>query len=345
MRWKRTLQLIDVHCGGEVGRVILNLGVDPPGATIAEKIHHLNHVDDSVRRLIMREPRGFAASHGVLLTAPTVPEADFGLIILSSTKAHPMSGSNVMCAATALLETGAVKMEEPRSVVTFDTAAGLVRAVASCRDGKCESVTLEMPPAYVAHLDAKITTETWGEVRMDIAFGGVFCAIVDVAQLGMKIEKRAARDLVVAGMELLPMIQKQYSVRHPLFPEIHDVAYVMFRDEEPDGATRTCSILMPGRVDRSPCGTGSNANMATRHARGLIRPGDMHTTRSVIDGEFQATLTETTKLGSQDAVRVAITGRCWIHAITQMGLDPSDPFPAGFLLSDTWGPATDRLEP
>lgn len=343
MRWTRTLQVIDVHCEGEVGRVLLGQDINLPGATIAEKILHINTVDDSVQRLIMREPRGFAASHGVLLTEPTVPEADFGLIILATTRASAMSGSNVMCAATALLETGAVKMTEPVSIVTFDTASGLVRAMALCKDGKVENVALQMPPAFVAYLDAQIATETWGRINVDIAFGGVFCALVDVAQFGMKIERHSARALADLGMQLLPSLKAEFDVTHPLFTEIKGVAYLMFRDNEPDGATRTCSILMPGRVDRSPCGTGSNGNMATRHARGLTKTGETHISRSIIDGEFQTVLNETTRLGDQQAIKATITGRCWIYGITQLGIDPSDPFPKGFLLSDTWGPATKQM--
>ncbi|MCK0104428.1 proline racemase family protein [Pseudohalocynthiibacter sp. F2068] len=345
MRWKKTLQVVDVHCEGEVGRVVQALGIDPRGATIAEKIQQINNVDDSLRRLIMREPRGFAASHGVLLTHPTVPEADFGLIILATTKATAMSGSNVMCATTALLETGTVKMEEPYSFITFDTASGLVRATARCRDGKVENVALKMPPAFVAHLDVKIATSAWGRVSFDIAFGGVFCAIFDVAQFGIKIERHSARALADLGIQLLSLVRNEYEIAHPIYPDINGVAYIMFRDKEEDGATRTCSILMPGRVDRSPCGTGSNANLATRHARGLTEVGEMHVSRSIIDGEFQAVLDETILLGSQKAIGATITGRCWIHAISQMGLDPSDPFPEGFILSDTWGPASGQLDP
>jgi len=204
-------------------------------------------------------------------------------------------------------------------------------------------VALQMPPAFVAYLDGKIATDMWGQINVDIAFGGVFCALVDIAQFGMKIERHSARALADLGMQLLPSLKAEFDVMHPLFPEIKGVAYLMFRDTEPDGATRTCSILMPGRVDRSPCGTGSNANMATRHARGLTKTGETQISRSIIDGEFQTVLNETTLLGTQQAVKTTITGRCWIYGITQLGIDPSDPFPKGFLLSDTWGPATNQL--
>ena len=343
MRWTRTLQVIDVHCEGEVGRVVHGCDLDFPGDTIADKINYINTVDNSVQRLIMREPRGFAASHGILLTEPTVPEADFGLIILATTRASAMSGSNVMCAATALLETGLIKMEEPVSHVTFDTASGLVRATAQCRNGKVENVALQMPPAFVIHLDGRLTTDTWGQIRVDIAFGGVFCAIIDVAQFDVKIERHSARALADLGMRLLPLIRSEFDVTHPLYPEIDSVAYIMFRDDESEHVTRTCSILMPGRVDRSPCGTGSNANVATRHARGLTQLGETHVSRSIIDGEFQTVLNETTMLGNQKAVKATITRRCWVYGISQLGLDPCDPFPEGFLLSDTWGAASDQL--
>ncbi len=337
MRWKKSLQLTDVHCEGEIGRVVTGGFLDIPGDTMAAKLDHINSVDDQLIRLLMREPRGIPASHIVLLTPPTRKEADVGLIILAATRASAMSGSNVMCATTALVETGIIEMKEPETEVTFDTAAGLVHAVASCKDGKCESVSLHMPPAFSAALDEEVETEKWGKIRYDGAFGGVFCAIVDVEQVGLKIEEKNARRLAEIGIELKQIIDANRRTQHPTIESIKGVAYVMFRSQEPDGATRTCTTLPPGRVDRSPCGTGSNASMAIRYARGQCVVGDVHITRSIMGGEFKSVLQNTDQTGEYISVQTQISGRCWIFALTQVGLDPSDPFPDGFRLTDTWG--------
>jgi proline racemase len=337
MRWKRTLQLTDVHCEGEIGRVVTGGFLDIPGDTMADKLNHINTVDDHLIRLLMREPRGIPASHIVLLTPPTRKEADAGLIILAATRASAMSGSNVMCATTAMVETGIIEMREPETEITFDTAAGLVRAVASCRDGKCERVSLDMPPAFAVALDEDVETETWGKVQYDVAFGGVFCAIVDVDQIGLKIEEKNARQLAEIGIQLKTIIDANRVTQHPTIDSINGVAYVMFRSQEPDGTTRTCTTLPPGRVDRSPCGTGSNANMSIRLARGQSDVGDSHITRSIMGGEFNSVLQNTGSIGDYVSTQTQISGRCWIFALTQVGLDPSDPFPNGFRLTDTWG--------
>lgn len=333
------MQTVDVHCAGEIGRVITGGVLNIPGATMADKLHHLNTVDDSLRRWLCSEPRSGPAGSFCLLTPACDPAADVGLIILQPDQAHAMSGSNAMCATTALLETGMIPMAEPESVVNFDTAAGLIKATATCEGGKVTRVTLDMPPSFVARQDAVIETAEWGCVRYDLCFGGVFYALVDVDQIGLTIAPENARQLAMIGVELRGRIAAQDPAPHPTTPALNGLAYVMFRshDADADRALRTCTTLRPGRADRSPCGTGSNANMAARHARGQARPGDVVTSRSIIGGEFQTEFVAETTVGPYPATRNRVSGQAWIYGISQIGLDPTDPFPLGFTLSDTWG--------
>lgn len=336
MRWIRTLQTVDVHCAGEIGRVITGGVLNVPGATMADKLHHLNHADDSLRRFLCSEPRSGPAGSFCLLTPACDPSADVGLIILQPDRAHAMSGSNAMCAATALLETGMRPMSEPEAVLTFDTAAGLVKATAACADGKVTSVAIDMPPAFMVKSGA-VRTEEFGEIAYDLCFGGVFYALVDVDQIGLGIAPENARDLATIGTRLRNRIAGVEPAPHPTTPALDGLAYVMFRAQAPDGALRTCTTLRPGRADRSPCGTGSSANMAARHAAGRARVGDIVTSRSIIGGEFTTEFLGLTDVGPYTATRNRIAGQCWIYAMTQIGLDPTDPFPTGFTLSDTWG--------
>jgi proline racemase len=221
--------------------------------------------------------------------------------------------------------------------VTFDTAAGLVRATARCENGKVTKVTLDMPPSFAARLDMSVETEKWGRIGFDLCFGGVFYALVDVGQLCLAIVPENARALAMAGVELRNLIAATEPAPHPTTPALSGLAYVMFRSDEPDGALRTCTTLRPGRADRSPCGTGSNSNMAARFARGLARPGDVRVSRSIIGGEFTTEFVSTTQVGAFTATCNRVSGQCWIYGISQIGFDPSDPFPHGFTLSDTWG--------
>ena len=337
MRWKRIIQTIDVHCGGEIGRVVTGGILNIPGMRIADKLAHINAKEDALRQLLCSEPRSGPAGSIVLLLPSTRADADVGFIVLQADQAHAMSGSNAMCAVTAILETGMKDMTVPQTIVTLDTAAGLVVATAECRDGKVICVELDMPPAYVAQKKAIISTKEWGDITYDLCFGGVFYALVDVHQLGLEIEPENARKLATSGVTLRQYIHSETDIVHPLIPQIRGVAYVMFREAESEGVWRQCTTLKPARVDRSPCGTGSNAHVAVRFLEGHLEIGDTLTTRSIIGSEFQVKLKAHTQVGSYDAVQVRISGQCWIYGMTQIALDPTDPFQEGFRLSDTWG--------
>lgn len=343
MRWKRTIQMVDVHCEGEIGRVAVGGVPKIPGNSIAEQLAHLNTVDDSLRRFLCLEPRSGSLGSVNLLVPPKRPEADAGFIILQADQAHAMSGSNAICVTTALLETGMIEMQEPETVVMLDTASGLVKATARCRDGRCESVELTMTPSFVLELDAALETEDWGTIHLDVCYGGIFYALVDAEAVGLKIEKAQARQLVEAGMKIKALINAAMPVVHPEIPEITGVAYVMFRGMDDDGAVRTCTTMWPGRVDRSPCGTGSSANLATLHARGLAKVGDVLTSRSTIGSQFKVSLKEVTRVAGRDAVIATIEGRAWTFGLTQMALDPTDPTADGFALTDTWGPDAGQI--
>ncbi|WP_336335922.1 proline racemase family protein [Pseudomonas putida] len=337
MRWKQTLQLAEVHCEGEIGKVITGGVLGIPGATMLDKMNYINEVDDSLRRLVTLEPRGCLQMSVNLLLPPVRPEAQAGFIVLQADKAHPMSGSNCICVVTALLELGMVPMQEPETTVVLDTPAGLVTARAQCADGRCLSVSLDMVPAFVEHLDLAIETEAFGRIDIDVAFGGVYYALIDVEQTGLSIAPEHARALADAGVALKDVINRQLNIQHPLLPSVNEVAYVMFRNRLDDRTYQTCTTLPPGRVDRSPCGTGSSANLATLAARGLVQAGDQLVSRSTIGGQFQVELLGHSEVDGRPAVLPRVTGRAWLYGLQQLGVDPDDPLSAGFMLSDTWG--------
>lgn len=337
MRWKKTLQMVDVHCEGEIGKVIIGGVIDIPGKTLLDKMNYINEVDDSLRRLVILEPRGCLQMSVNLLVPPTRPEAQAGFIVLQADKAHPMSGSNCICVVTALLELGMLEMVEPLTTVVLDTPAGLVTARAQCAEGRCVSVSLDMVPSFVEQLDAPIDTADFGMIKADIAFGGVYYALVDADQVGLAIAPENARQLATLGVRLKSLINQQVKVCHPLFKELNEVAYVMFRHRVDQYTYQTCTTLPPGRVDRSPCGTGSSANLATLSARNLVKVGDKLTSRSTIGGEFKVELLGLTEVAGKPAVLPRVTGRAWVYGLHQIGVDPDDPLAAGFMLSDTWG--------
>jgi proline racemase len=341
--WTDSIELLLVHCQGEIGKVITAGAPDIPGATILDKMNHINTVDDSFRRFVTFEPRAHVAMTVNLLLPPCRPDADAAFIVLQPDRAHPMSGSNCICVVTALLETGRVKMTEPETVVRLDTAAGLITARAACRDGRCLSVSLDNVPAFALEIQAPVQTPQWGTIKADIAFGGVFYALVDVAQIGLTIAPENARALAEAGIAIKSLLKDQVRVSHPEIEGLDEIAYVMFRDRDADGAVRTCTTLKPGRVDRSPCGTGSSANLAVLHAKGEVKPGDHLISRSIIGGTFRAEAVGETYVGNHKAVLPRITGQAWIYGREELRRDADDPFAAGFVLSDSWGPQAGEL--
>lgn len=337
MRWKKSIQLVDIHCEGEVGKVVISGVYDIPGITITEKMDYLNKTDDRFRRFVCLEPRG-AVNQTVNLMVPSDdPDIDARFIVLQADEAHPMSGANTMCVATALLEMGMVEMQEPQTTLKLEAPAGVVTAMADCDDGRCLSVSLDMIPAFVHALDQTLKTETWGDLPIDIAFGGVYYAIVNVADLGFEIDKHSVTEIVEAGMQIKALANEQFQLAHPDMPSIDHIAYAILYQDMGDGVYRTCCTLWPGRVDRSPCGTGSSAIAAMLHARGRLAVDQAIETRSIIDSKFDVSITGTTEIGGQPAVLPRVRGRCWTYGFSQLALDPDDPFPDGFALADAWG--------
>ncbi len=344
MRFEKSLEILMVHCQGELGHVLVGGAPEIPGDTLLDQMNYINQVDDSLRRFVTREPRAGVAMSVNLLVEPKRPEADAGFIVLQADRAHPMSGSNCICVVTALLESGRVKMQEPETIIRLDTPAGLITARAKCEGGRCLSVSLDNVASFAELLDHEVDTPRWGPIKIDVAFGGVYYALIDADQIGVKIRPENARQLAEYGMELKALLADHIKVKHPVLEGVDEVAYVMFRDEEQDGAIRTCTTLKPGRVDRSPCGTGSSANLAALYARGLVKVGDVRTSRSTIGGEFLTEAVGETVVGERKAVIPRITGRGYLYGRYELRVSDDDPFPDGFILSDTWGPQAGDLD-
>jgi proline racemase len=339
MRWSKVVTVVDAHAEGEIGRVITGGVLDLPGRTMLDKMRHLNGVDDRIRRFALLEPRGAAQMSANLLLPPTRSDADAGFIVMQPDACHAMSGSNAMCVTTVLLETGILPIREPQTRVALDTPAGLVIATATCKDGRCERVTLDLVPSFVEHLGQPLEIEGVGTLRVDVAYGGDWFCLVDAAACGLEVAPGEAREMVALGRRIKRAARQQIRVRHPEIPDLREIGFVMFCARGGgDAALRNGNVIHPGRLDRSPCGTGTAARLAVMHARGEIQVGETVEMRSVIDSRFEARIVATTSVGDRAAIVPQISGRAWIYALSQLGIDPTDPYPLGFALADTWGP-------
>ncbi|SLN64206.1 Proline racemase [Roseovarius albus] len=344
MRWNRVVTVVGAHAEGEVGRVITGGVLDVPGDTMLEKMTYLQ-AHDELRQFVNQEPRGCAQMTTNLLLPPCAPGADAAFIPMQADGTHAMSGSNAMCVTTVLLETGILPMTEPETVVVLDTAAGLIKATARCLNGKVENVALDFFPAYAEKTDTRIEVEGLGTLNVDVAFGGVFYVMPSAKDLGFTIEPDMAKDMVELGAKIKTAAREQISVKHPEITQFNSIDFVMFTDEvvTEQGILKNATIMPPGRVDRSPCGTGSAARLAAMHAKGQAQIGQKFEMRSTINSHFQASITSETKIGTKTAVIPKISGRAWIYAMMQLGRDPSDPYQHGYTLADTWGTEIEHI--
>ncbi|RSM03865.1 hypothetical protein CDV31_010331 [Fusarium ambrosium] len=340
MRTLRYISIVGCHAEGEVGDVIVGGVRDVPGKTMYEKLVHCRDKEDSLRQLILNEPRGRSSMNTNLLLPPTDPRADAGLLIMESTEYAHMSGSNAICTATVLLETGMVPMKEPVTELALDTAAGLVTVKAQCEAGKCKSVSVENVPSFVDTLDLQVDVPGLGVVSVDIAWGGMWYAFVKASDLGLKVESDNGAKLVELGERVKDYVKAKHTPIHPENDGIRGVTVISItedlKEEEGCKTAMNTVVVSPGRLDRSPCGTGTCARMAVLHARGLLKVGEVFKHRSVIGTEFISHIRGTAQVGDRQAVLPTIQGRAWISSYKQIVLDPTDPFPEGFRVGDQW---------
>ncbi len=338
MRTRRSITVVGCHAGGEIGNVVVGGVLPPRGATVFEQMQTLR-ADDTLRRLLLREPRGSVACHANLVVPATRPDCDAGFVIMEPTEYPAMSGSNTICTVTVLLETGMLELREPETVVRLEAPGGVVEARATCRDGRCESVELTNVPCFAERLDAPVEVEGLGTVVVDVAYGGMWYAIADAAALGFAIEPGEARDLSLAGERIRTAAREQVPCAHPENPEISGVSIVQLAEpwQGIGQLTRNAVVVAPGRLDRSATGTGLSARLAVLHARGLMGVGDAMTHASALGSTFDGRIVAETRVGDRDAIVPAIRGSAWITGVTQLYVDPDDPFPEGYVLADTWG--------
>ncbi|MBB1243636.1 proline racemase family protein [Streptomyces durbertensis] len=333
MRSRYVFHTVDSHTEGMPTRVVTGGIGTVPGATMAERrLYFAEHLDH-LRTLLMYEPRGHAAMSGAVLQPPVSEEADYGVVFVEVSGLLPMCGHGTIGVATVLVETGMVPVTEPVTTVRLDTPAGLVTADVRVEDGAARSVTLTNVPAFCAGLDRKVAVPGFGTVTYDLAYGGNFYAIVELDQLGLPFDRSRKDELLAAGLSVMAAINSTDPPAHPERPDIATLKHVYLAAPGSDATrSRHAMAIHPGWFDRSPCGTGTSARMAQLHARGLLPLGRDFVNESFIGSEFTGRLVATTEVGGLPAVVPTITGRAWLTGTAQFFLDPTDPFPGGFLL-------------
>jgi len=340
MKLSRMITVVGAHAEGEPNEVITGGVINVPGKTMFDKARWLETQGDDLRAFLLHEPRGKVSQCVNLVLPSQHPDADAGFIIIEPASYPPMSGTNTICTVTVLLETGMLPMQEPLTQLTLEAPGGLIKVEAQCRDGKVQSVTFHNLPSFVLHRDAMIEVDGLGSLRVDVAYGGMLYVIADAADCGFAITPDEAAELSRVGEKVKRAAAEQLPSVHPENPDIHTVNQTLWagplREENGIKTARNGVIVSPGRLDRSPCGTGTSARLALLYARGDIKAGETLIHESIIGTRFGGQIFATGDVGGIPSVSVAITGRAWITAFHQYVLDPSDPFPTGYTLADTW---------
>ena len=340
MRSSKLVHIVSAHAEGEVGDVIVGGVAPPPGETVWEQRNFIA-TDETLRNFVLNEPRGGVFRHVSLLVPPKNPKAQMGWIVMEPQDTPPMSGSNSMCVSTVLLDTGILPMAEPITRLVLEAPGGLIEVVAECKDGKAERIHVTNHPSFVDKLDAIIEVEGIGSLRVDTAYGGDSFVFASASRLGFSLTPDEARDLATTGMKITRAANEQLGFVHSTNPEWDHISFCQItapveRNHQGVLSAKNAVAIRPGKIDRSPCGTGCSARMAVLHARGEMQTGEHFIGRSIIDSEFHCRIESTVDIGGKPGIVPVISGRAWITGTRQEMLDPSDPWPAGYRLSDTW---------
>ncbi len=350
MKTPELLEAYDTHVCGEPGRVIVSGMPDIPGESMFEKMKFLEGQFDSVRKLMLREPRGYPAANCNIIFPSTKPGVDAGYVIMEQVEYAPMSGTNTIAVTTVLIESGRVKVEEPITKLTLESPAGLIQIEAEVENGKVTKVTFENVPAFSIHLDQPVEVPELGTVMVDVAWGGMFFVIADAPSLGLKLTPDEAGEIVRVGEMIKAATQEQLDCVHPLNPKFRGVTIAQLSGPPLDeNNQRRNSVIVStgelnwdkpnswkGALDRSPCGTGTCAKMATLYSKGQLGLNQEFHHEGILSTVFTGKLLRETQIGEYKAVVPTLSGSAWITGHAHYRLDPSDPFPEGFTVGDIW---------
>jgi proline racemase len=339
MQSSRVIHIVGCHAEGEVGDVIVGGVAPPPGATLWEQSRFIAQ-DQTLRNFVLNEPRGGVFRHVNLLVPPKDPRAQMGWIIMEPADTPPMSGSNSICVATVLLNTGILPMQEPETRLVLEAPGGVIQATATCEGGRAKHIRITNVPSFADRLDAKLEVEGLGTLVVDTAYGGDSFVIVDAEKLGFTLKEDEARAIAELGVRITRAANEQLPFQHPENADWRHISFCQMAGPlRLEGGVMTginAVAIRPGKIDRSPCGTGCSARMAVLHAKGLLAVGAPYLARSIIGSRFDCSIEAVTEIAGRPAIIPSIGGRAWITGLQQHMLDPDDPWPQGYRLADTW---------
>ena len=339
MNSNKLIHIVSCHAEGEVGNVIIGGVAAPKGDSLWEKARWIDQ-DQKLRQFVLNEPRGGVFKHINLLVPAQNPKAQQGFIVMEPEHTPPLSGSNTICVSTVLLDTGLIEMKEPITEFILEAPGGLVPVKAYCEDGKAKSIEVNNVASFADQLNISIEVEGLGTLKVDTAYGGDSFVFINAQDLGFEIKPDEAKDISDIGSKITAAANQQLNFTHPTNSEWSHISFCQMTlpifEEEGVKISKNTVVIDPGKLDRSPCGTGCSARMALLYAKGELKKGDRMIGRSIINSRFDCSIVDETMVGDKKAIIPSIRGRAWITGTHQLMLDPEDPWPEGYRLSDTW---------
>ena len=339
MKSSKLIHIVSCHAEGEVGNVIVG-GVSPPiGGSLWEQARWIDQ-DQKLRQFVLNEPRGGVFKHVNLLVPAKNKKAIQGFIVMEPEHTPPMSGSNSICVSTVMLDTGLIQMQEPITEFILEAPGGLVPVKAFCENGKAKSIEIQNVTSFADKLDVNLEVEGVGTLIVDTAYGGDSFVLVNAAELGFEIKPGEAKDISELGAKITTAANQQLGFMHPENADWNHISFceiaLPLYEEEGVKVSRNSVVIDPGKLDRSPCGTGCSARMAVLNAKGEMKKGERMIGRSIIDSRFDCAIVDEVNIGNKNAIIPSIRGRAWITGTHQLMLDSDDPWPQGYRLTDTW---------
>lgn len=333
MNCQRVFTTIDTHTGGNPTRTLIS-GLPPlKGKTMSEKMLYMEEHYDWIRKFLMNEPRGHGVMSGALLTAPCHPDADVGVIYIETGGYLPMCGHDTIGFCTAIIEAGLIDVKEPVTHIKVDTPAGLIGVDVKVEAGIAKEVTFVNVPSFLLKSIA-IDVEGVGQVECDIAYGGNFYGIIDARKLGISLVESNATTIINKAIDIRNAINAVEEVVHPEFPFINGLTHIEFFTDpcHPEADLKNTVIVPPGGIDRSPCGTGTSAKLATLYQKRELGLDELFVYESIVGTLFKARVLQETKVKDLDAVIPEVTGSAWIMGMHRFFYNEKDPLREGYLL-------------
>ncbi|MDC0044577.1 proline racemase family protein [Pelagibacteraceae bacterium] len=334
------IEIYNTHCCGEIGDVIVAGDIQLEGKTIFEQSKYLFE-NKKLRNFVLNEPRGGVFKHCNLIVKPKNKEALAGFIIMEPEDNPPMSGSNSICVATVLLEKNLIKSTEPYTSFTLEAPGGLISIKAEVKNKITKSVEIENLPSFVDLMDVKLKTKNYGEIIVSTVFGGDTFIICNARDFNLTIEPKNAKKFVEIAKEIIKIANQEFGFSHPTIPSLDYISFCQFiepvkinNSQQKEGRNTVC--IRPGKLDRSPCGTGTSARLALMKEKNEIDINEVFISRSIIGSTFETKIKEEFFSNGKKMIKPLIKGSAFITGKQELYVSKNDPFPEGYRLNDTW---------